>query len=220
MSEVRLLAWSEDAPGTAVEEAAALLARGEVVAHPTETVYGVAAVATHREAYARMLAIKGGTAPRPFLVLFDSRERLHEAVGELPPGGEALAEEFWPGPLTLLVPAPADLADWWSGPEGHVAVRVTPHPFCRSLIRRLAAPVLSSSANRAARPAPFDAPSIKAELAGTGLALIVDAGPLVGAPSTLLRWTDCEWEIVRRGPVSRAEVARVLGGDASLPALR
>ena len=119
------------------------------MAHPTETVYGLAAAADLEAGHRALLELKGGSTPRAFLLLFEARARLAERLGELPPGGEALARAFWPGPLTLLFPAPPDVPPWWSGPDGDVAARVSPHAFCRTLIERLAGPILSTSANPA-----------------------------------------------------------------------
>lgn len=181
------------------------------MAHPTETVYGLAAAANLEAAHRRLLELKGGSTPRAFLLLFESRRALQERFGRLPAGGEALADAFWPGPLTLLFPAPADLPAWWSGPDGDVAARVTPHPFCRELIGRLGGPILSTSANRAGEPACRTAEAIARAFAGSRLALIVDGGPLEGIPSTLLRWTEERgWTTLRPGVVSDAALRATL----------
>jgi L-threonylcarbamoyladenylate synthase len=181
------------------------------VAHPTETVYGLAAAANLEAAHRRLLELKGGSTPRAFLLLFESRRALQERFGRLPAGGEALADAFWPGPLTLLFPAPADLPAWWSGPDGDVAARVTPHPFCRELIGRLGGPILSTSANRAGEPACRTAEAIARAFAGSRLALIVDGGPLEGLPSTLLRWTEERgWTMLRPGVVSEEALRQAL----------
>ena len=216
MSLPAVLSWSEEAPGASLEGAARVLAAGGIVAHPTETVYGLAADARRADAYDRLLRIKGGRTPRAFLLLFDTTERLLGCVGELPPGGDVLARRFWPGPLTLLVPAAAGLPPWWSGPEGDVAARVSPHPFCRALVDRLGGPVLSTSANAAGQPPLTDAGAIAAALAGRGLDLVVDGGTLAGTPSTLLRWTEDGWSVQRPGPVRREELERTLAEGASL----
>ncbi len=203
--------WSEERSGDAPGEAAGLLARGEVVAHPTETVYGLAAAADLETSHRALLELKGGSAPRAFLLLFEARARLAERLGELPPGGEALARAFWPGPLTLLFPAPADIPPWWSGPDGDVAARVSPHAFCRALIERLAGPILSTSANPAGEETCRSAAELAEAFAGTRLALIVDGGRLEGAPSTLLRWTpERGWTRLRSGPVSEDAIRRAL----------
>ena len=195
----------------AVRHAADLLARGEIVAHPTETVYGLAGCADVADAYGGLLRAKGGSTPRAFLILFDSRERFFARVGALPRDGEVLASAFWPGPLTLLFPAPAGLPAWWSGPEGDVAARVTPHAFCVGLIRQLGAPILSTSANLAGAPTCDSAAAVADAFAGRGVALVVDGGRLVGRPSTILRWTEEHgWTELRSGPVSFSDIERVL----------
>jgi L-threonylcarbamoyladenylate synthase len=211
MARPRVLRWSEAEPGRAAEAAAAALRAGGVVAHPTETVYGLAVSAADERAHAALLRLKGGGAPRAFLLLFADRQALRESLGELPPGGERLADAFWPGPLTLLVPAGAGLPAWWSGPEGDVAARVTPHPFCRALLAALGGPVLSTSANRPGEPPLETAAAVTAAFSPDELALVVDGGRLRGSPSTLLRWTDRGWSVVRPGPVSREALARAVG---------
>ena len=207
----RIVRWSEARPGEAVREAAEALERGDVVAHPTETVYGFAAAAEIEAAYRRLLGIKGGAVPRAFLLLFETPEALERRLGALPPGGEELARRFWPGPLTLLFPAPADVPAWWSGPDGDVAARVSPHRFCRDLLQRLGEPVLSTSANASGEPPLSNAPDLAASFAGRGLALVVDGGRLEGRPSTLLRWTeDRGWTTLRQGPVTEDEIRAAL----------
>lgn len=211
MPRPRLLRWSAAEPGRAVEEAAAALRAGGVVAHPTETVYGLAVSAEDARSHAALVRLKGGGAPRAFLLLFATCESVRHRLGDLPPGGGRLADAFWPGPLTLLVPARADLPAWWSGPEGDVAARVTPHPFCRALVEALGGPVLSTSANRPGE-APLETGAAVAGAFGAGeVALVVDGGRLAGSPSTLLRWTERGWSVVRPGPVDREALARVVG---------
>jgi L-threonylcarbamoyladenylate synthase len=206
----RVVVWAESGD-RAVNEAAVLLAEGRVVAHPTETVYGLAAAADDRRGYEALLRLKGGAVPRSFLLLFESPERLEDRLGPLPEGGEDLARAFWPGPLTLLFPARAGLPPWWSGAEGDVAARVTPHPFCRILIARLGGPVLSTSANAPGEPPLATGRAVASAFDEAALPLVVDGGPLEGLPSTLLRWTERGWTPVREGPVGREALERVLG---------
>lgn len=211
----RVVRWAERAPGGAPEQAVAVLARGGVVAHPTETVYGLGASAGSARGHRALLDLKGGDSPRAFLLLFDSCERVRERVGEMPPGGQVLASAFWPGPLTLLFPARAGSPPWWSGPDGDVAVRVSPHPFCQSVVRLTNGPVLSTSANLAGEPPYRTAGEIARAFAGRPLELVVDGGPVEGRPSTLLRWTEARgWTVLRPGPVAREDIDAVLEGPA------
>ncbi|MFN2433553.1 MAG: L-threonylcarbamoyladenylate synthase [Gemmatimonadota bacterium] len=206
----RILAWSEAAPGAALGESLEVLRAGGVVAHPTETVYGLAAAAEDERGQAELLRLKGRSPPRAFLLLFASRGDLEARLGELPTGGDALARAFWPGPLTLLFPARADLPTWWSGPDGDVAARVTPHPFAVGLVQELGGPVLSTSANPPGRATPATAAGVARAFAGCALRLVVDGGPRSGSPSTLLRWTDRGWAVLRSGPVERSAIERVV----------
>ena len=216
MATPPIVPWTEDGTGGAVEEASDLLLRGEVVAHPTETVYGLAGAASDPRGYAGLLRVKGGTGARAFLLLFDTRERLAGTLGELPPGGETLARSFWPGPLTLLFPAAGGLPLWWSGPDGDVAARVTSHPFCHAVVGRLGGPVLSTSANRTGGSSLESAEAIAGAFDSAEVGLVVDGGRIAGLPSTLLRWTGEGWAVLREGPIPGASLARSLagGGDA------
>jgi L-threonylcarbamoyladenylate synthase len=207
----RVARWADGGPDETLVEAAGLLALGRVVAHPTETVYGLAAAADVEGGYRALLELKGGSAPRAFLLLFADPARLFDRLGELPPGGAALARAFWPGPLTLLFPGPADLPAWWTGPDGDVAARVSPHGFCRGLIERLGGPILSTSANRGGEPTCRSAAEVVRAFSGSRLALVVDGGTLAGAPSTLLRWTsERGWTPLRAGPVPEDAIRRAL----------
>lgn len=211
MTRPRVVRWTELERGSALHEAALLLGRGQVVAHPTETIYGLAAAADHPEGHRALLRVKGYREPRPFLLLFDSRARLAEALGDLPPGGEVLAGTFWPGPLTLLFPARGGLPPWWSGPAGEVAARISPHAFCRGLIERLDGPVLSTSANLPGQPPGEDAETIARLFSRTELALVVNAGPLTGAPSTIVGWGPGGWSVLRHGRIPGAAIDDALG---------
>jgi L-threonylcarbamoyladenylate synthase len=203
--------WADDGPEETVADASRLLALGRIVAHPTETVYGLAAAADVEAGYRSLLELKGGSTPRAFLLLFADAGALRARLGELPPGGDALARAFWPGPLTLLFPAPADLPAWWAGPDGDVAARVSPHGFCRAVVERLGGPILSTSANRQGERTCRSAPAVLAAFAGSPLALVVDGGTLEGRPSTLVRWTsERGWARLRTGPVSEDAIRRAL----------
>jgi L-threonylcarbamoyladenylate synthase len=206
-----LARWADGDPEETVAEASRLLAGGRVVAHPTETVYGLAAAADVEAGYGSLLEIKGGSTPRAFLLLFADVAALRARLGELPPGGEALGRAFWPGPLTLLFPAPADVPAWWTGPDGDVAARVSPHGFCRAVVERLGGPILSTSANPQGGRTCRRAAEVVATFAGSALALVVDGGTLEGRPSTLVRWTaERGWARLREGPVSEDAIRRAL----------
>lgn len=191
---------------------------GGVVAHPTETVYGLAAAADDERGFRGLLRLKGGTTPRTFLLLFADRAALEARVGPLPPGGAELADSFWPGPLTLLMPAPADLPRWWSGPEGDVAARVTSHPFARALIEELGGPVLSTSANPAGVATPATAAQVAGAFGDPRPAFVVDGGTLAGLPSTLVRWGERGWSVAREGALSTETLDGLLGPPAFAPA--
>lgn len=201
--------WSEGDPQGALPRALAVLRAGGVAAHPTETVYGLAAAGEDERGFRELLRLKGGSSPRVFLLLFAERRALEERLGALPPGGNELAQAFWPGPLTLLIPARTGLPRWWIGPQGQVAARVTSHAFARALVRGIGQALLSTSANPAGAETPVDAGGVAHVFSGRGLELVVDGGRAEGLPSTLLRWSEPEWSIERHGSLPAEDVLRV-----------
>ena len=119
----------------ALQEAAKWIRNGGLVALPTDTLYGLAADPFHADAVARVFAVKGRTAERALPLIAADAEQVAARLGPLPPDGRRLAEKFWPGPLTLLVPAPAALARDVTGGTGRVGVRVPAHGIARAICR-------------------------------------------------------------------------------------
>jgi L-threonylcarbamoyladenylate synthase len=191
------------------------LEAGKVLAYPTETVYGLGGFATD-QALARLSVLKGRPAGKPFLLLIPGRE-MAEAHGlAFTASAQALAEAFWPGPLTLvLAGGEGRLPDTVRGPEGGVAVRHTSHGLMAQLVAALGRPLTSTSANRPGQlPAPgperilqlFAAEVIAGEL------LVLDGGALGNVPpSTVVDCTEPEPRLVREGALPRAELRRAVG---------
>ena len=190
-----------DAPGV-VEEAAAALTRGEVVAFPTDTVYGVAAGHGHIEA---LFQAKGRPKDKRIPVLLSDASHL-EASAIVTPAARALAARFWPGPLTIVLVAPR---------RGTVAFRVPANAVARRLIAASGGGLPVSSANLSGRPDATTAAEVLEQLDGR-IALVIDGGKVPGGvPSTVVDCTGPEPRILREGAVSAKEIERVIRGAAA-----
>ena len=200
----------------AIARAAQLLREGGVVAIPTETVYGLGAVALNRGAVRRVFAIKGRPANHPLIVHLASAEALPEWAREIPDAAWRLAERFWPGPLTLVLPRQPQVPDEVTGGQDSVALRVPAQPVTRELIAAAGA-LAAPSANRFGRVSPTAAEHVAAEL-GDEVDMILDAGPCkVGLESTIVSLLDESPALLRPGGVTVAEIEAVLGRPVAPP---
>jgi L-threonylcarbamoyladenylate synthase len=200
----------------AIAKAAQLLRAGGVVAIPTETVYGLGAVAMNPAAVRRVFVIKGRPANHPLIVHLPAAEALPEWAREIPDAAWRLAERFWPGPLTLVLPRQPQVPDEVTGGQDSVALRVPAQPVARELIA-LAGALAAPSANRFGRVSPTTAEHVLAELGGD-VDMILDAGPCqVGLESTILSLHDDQPALLRPGGVSVAELEAVLGYPIAPP---
>jgi L-threonylcarbamoyladenylate synthase len=195
----------------AVAAAAGALADGGLVAFPTETVYGLGADATNAAAIARLYQAKGRPSFNPLIAhVWDlAAARL---VGRFEARAIALAEAFWPGPLTLVLPKTKDcaVADLATAGLDSVAIRVPAHPLARAILRAFGGPVVAPSANLSGHVSPTTAAHVQSDLAGR-IDLIVDGGPVaVGVESTIIGCFD-QPMLLRPGGLPRAEIERVLG---------
>jgi len=186
-----------------------------VLAYPTETVYGLGSAPTV-PALDALALLKGRPRGKPFLLLIDGRA-MAEAWGLLfPPAAEALANAFWPGPLTLVLPGgEGKLPDALRGPEGGIAVRYTGHKLIARLVSGLGRPLTSTSANRPGQPPSPGAERIAAVFApevARGELLILDGGALGHVPpSTVVDCTGPQPALIREGALPRAELRRAVG---------
>lgn len=196
-----------DATGEAVKRAVAALRAGQIVALPTDTVYGLAALPGDPDHTARLFALKGRGRDVPVAVLCaDVEQALGLADRErLPVGAERIAERLWPGPLTLVLPRRPGLGYALGRPEHTIGVRCPDHDLVRALARGLG-PLATSSANRHREATPPTAAGV-AEVFGDGLALVLDGGPCVEPPSAVVDATGGGWRVLRPGRVTEAELA-------------
>ena len=191
--------------------AARLLAGGGLVAFPTETVYGLGADATNPAAIAHLYQAKGRPAFNPLIAHVGDIAAARQ-IARFDAAAMALAEAFWPGPLTLVLPkthacAVADLA---TAGLDTVAIRIPAHPVARDILRVFGGPVVAPSANISGHVSPTTAAHVQSDLAGR-IDLIVDGGPVaVGVESTIVGCIN-EPMLLRPGGLPRAEIERVLG---------
>src|SRR6266571_1446098 len=169
----------------AVRRAAELLRAGEVVALPTETVYGLAANALDAQAVARIFEVKGRPAHNPVIVHVASAEMARRSVANWPSLAEQLAKSCWPGPLTLVLPRSREIPDIVTAGGSTVGVRWPSHPFIQEVIRACGFPLAVPSANPASAVSPTNAGHVLKSLGGK-IPLIVDGGQAqVGIESTV-----------------------------------
>jgi L-threonylcarbamoyladenylate synthase len=201
-----------DAPQRdALDEAAKWIRLGGLVALPTDTLYGLAADPFHADAVERLFAVKGRAAGRALPLIAADADQIAAQLGPLPPAGERLAAKFWPGPLTLLIPAPVALARGVTGGTGRVGVRVPAHDIARAICRAADRPITATSANRSGQPATTDPAEVERAL-GEDVDLLIDTGPTRGgAPSTIVDVTGGASRLVRAGAVPWDDIQAWLG---------
>jgi len=185
-----------------VRKAADAIRAGQVVAIPTDTLYGLAVDPFQPDAVHRVFAVKGRDPGRGLPLVAASIEQVERQIGPLPIAGERLAVEFWPGPLTLLLPAPPGLAIEVGAATGSVGVRIPAHDVTRALCRAVGGIVTATSANRSGQPATDDPNVVESKL-GTSIEALLDAGKTPGGQaSTIVDVSGAEVRLVRAGPVS------------------
>lgn len=204
----RILAADADA----ITQAAKLLREGKLVAFPTETVYGLGANALDDQAVAAIFAMKDRPRFNPVIVHVLGRKDAGELVA-FNPQASALADAFWPGGLTLVLPRhePSPLASLVSAGLPTAAIRSPAHPIARALIAAAGVPIAAPSANRSGRISPTSAADVAEEL-GDRVDLILDGGPCpLGVESTVIGFDDETPLLLRPGAVARGDIERVLG---------
>lgn len=199
----------------AVRRAVELLRAGEVVALPTETVYGLAANALDARAVARIYEIKGRPAHNPIIVHVASVELAKRCVADWPVVAAQLANAFWPGPLTMVLPKAAEIPDVVTAGGSTVGVRWPSHPLIQAVIRECGFPLAAPSANLSNRISPTNAEHVRQQLGGK-LQLIVDGGQAqVGIESTVLDLAGSPPRVLRPGMIHVESLAAVVEGVQS-----
>lgn len=191
------------------------IGRGGLLGYPTETVYGLGSAAD-AVSLRRLAALKGRQAGKPFLLLVSARTMAEAAGLVFTPAANALAEAFWPGPLTLVLRGgEGRLPDLLRGPEGGFAVRYTSHPAVSRLIALLEQPLTSTSANRPGQAPAAGAAQIVSlfkDAYESGDLLVLDGGTLGNVPpSTIVDCTSPQPALIREGALPRTELRRAVG---------
>ena len=216
--QTKLLRPSEDA--TALEQAGALLRAGEVVGIPTETVYGLAANALDPMAVARIFEAKGRPQDNPLIVHIADLESVKDIATEFPPEAQALAEAYWPGPMTIILPKQDRIPMVTSGGLNTVGIRFPSHPMAQAIIRAAGVPLAAPSANTSGRPSTTTAQHVMEDLNGK-IAAVVDGGPCsVGVESTVVSLCGERPRLLRPGGISLEQLEQVLGTGEVDRALR
>jgi L-threonylcarbamoyladenylate synthase len=193
-----------------VRRAAEILKRGGLVAFPTETVYGLGADASSKEAVARLYAAKRRPVDHPVIVHFADAETAFTWAREVPQGARKLAVRFWPGPLTLILKKSAKARDFVTGGQDTVGLRVPAHPVAQELLRAFGGGIAAPSANRFGQVSPTTAAHVREDL-GADAELVLDGGPSeVGIESTIVDFSCAQPVLLRPGRISAAELEAVL----------
>lgn len=210
----------------AIARAARALLAGELVAFPTETVYGLGANAADEAAVRRLFEVKRRPVSHPVIVHFADPAAITRWARDVPPGARALANAFWPGPLTLIVPRAADVGDFVTGGQDSVGLRVPAHPVARELLQAVVRDggegIAAPSANRFGHVSATTAAHVAADL-GDDVALILDGGPsAVGIESTIVAFLHERPVLLRPGAIGIEQLESVLGerprtADAQAP---
>src|SRR5690349_641067 len=197
-------------PPEAIALAANLLRAGEVVAFPTETVYGLGADATSEAALQRIFVAKERPLSDPLIVHLADASHLAEVARAIPPEAERLAERFWPGPLTLVLRRLARIPALVAAGGDTVGVRIPAHPVAQALLRAADLPIAAPSANRFMHTSPTTAAHVLADLDGR-IACILDGGPTtVGVESTVVDLTTNPPRLLRPGGVTLQALRAIL----------
>lgn len=197
-----------------IELAAGILKKGGIVALPTETVYGIAANALDENAVAKIFKAKGRPADNPLIVHVASLEQAYDLVAEFPDTASLLAESFWPGPLTVVLPKSDIIPSVVSAGLPTVAVRMPSHPVVAAVIRTSGLPLAAPSANISGKPSPTSANHCIEDLNGK-VDLIIDGGGCdVGVESTVITLTAEPPRLLRPGMITLEQLREVLGNVA------
>jgi len=202
--------------GTSVERATAILQSGGLVAVPTETVYGLGADAQNVSAVALIFTVKGRPSDHPLIVHIPNVAAAQKWAAEWPISAEALARNFWPGPLTIIVTKSLTAPDIVTGGLPSVALRIPRHPLALQLLEFFPAGIAAPSANRFGKVSPTTAQHVLTDL-GEDVGYILDGGPCdVGVESTIVDCTVSPPQVLRFGSITVEQIESVIGPVAAV----
>ena len=197
-----------------MDRAGKLIAEGELVAFPTETVYGLGGDALDPDASRKIYAAKGRPSDNPLIVHIAEFDDMKRVAREVPEQARKLADAFWPGPLTMIVWKSDAVPEATTGGMQTVAVRMPNHPVALELIRRSGCLIAAPSANTSGRPSPTEAQHVAEDLSGK-IAMILDGGPVgIGIESTIIDLTEEKPMILRPGYITPEMLSEVLQEEA------
>ncbi|MGH8229492.1 MAG: L-threonylcarbamoyladenylate synthase, partial [Steroidobacteraceae bacterium] len=205
-----------------IEAAVQALRDGELVAFPTETVYGLGANAQNPAAVRKIFEAKGRPPSHPVIVHLDSPRYLHRWVREVPESASKLGERFWPGPLTIVMPRAGNVHDVVTGGQDTIAIRVPSHPMAQQLLTAFGGGIAAPSANRYGRLSPTRPEHVRDEL-GDVVRLVLDGGECqIGLESTIVACLDGTVQLLRPGAITATQLREVVGdqlagADAAAP---
>jgi L-threonylcarbamoyladenylate synthase len=193
-----------------VEQAAAHIRAGELVAFPTETVYGLGADASNDVAVAKIFAAKGRPSDHPLIVHIASNEQVLDYASSLPPFAKALIKAFWPGPLTVILPRKPDVATAAAGGQNSIGLRCPDHPLALEFLKDCGTGVAGPSANKFGRVSPTTAQHVRQEFGDA--VMVLDGGPCgVGIESSIVDCTRGQPVLLRPGVLTRAQLSAACG---------
>lgn len=196
-----------------MKEAGALIAAGELVAFPTETVYGLGGDALRPEASNKIYTAKGRPSDNPLIVHIADFKDLERIAKVVPEKAKKLSDAFWPGPLTMVVWKNDNVPETTTGGMDTVAVRMPDHPVALELIRQSGCLIAAPSANTSGRPSPTEAGHVVEDLSGK-IAMVVDGGPVgIGIESTIIDLTEEIPMVLRPGYITPEMLSEVLGEE-------
>ena len=196
---------------TDIEAAVEALRAGDLVVFPTETVYGLGANASDPPAVRKIFEVKGRPPDHPVIVHLDDPRYLHRWVSNLPPVAEQLANSFWPGPLTLILPKADNVNDIVTGGQDSIGIRVPSHPIAQQLLNAFGGGIAAPSANRYGRLSPTKPEHVRDEL-GDAVEVILDGGDSpIGLESTIVSCLDNQARLLRPGSITRSQLEKVVG---------
>ena len=203
---------------TAIKDAVATLVKGDLVAFPTETVYGLGADATNKDAIARIYKVKGRPEGHPLIVHISSLGNLDKWARDIPEYAVSLARAFWPGPMTLILPRTDIAKNFITGSQDNVGIRIPSHTIALALLKQFedqgGLGVAAPSANRFGAVSPTTATAVEVELVDflSEKDQILDGGPcLVGVESTIINCTQNKPSILRPGAITKEMIEDALG---------
>ena len=206
-----VLPFNDQTCDTILPQVQRMLAASGVIAIPTETSYGLAVRPTETEALRRLFEIKGRPSDKPILVLIGNHGQLDQLVARIPPAAAVLMKQLWPGPLTIVFPAAADLPPLLTAGTGTVGIRLSPLPYLRRLLSETG-PVTGTSANRSSEPSLNSAADVEQSL-GSAVDMILDGGPTTGGPASTIVDACDRPRLLRAGALSTDVIRAALSSQ-------